>query len=76
MRCKVNAEGPCKIRLVNEALELLGLPVAELQHRQALPILNVRGVCIQRNQVGIVLDMAACIVGPQPERGATQIGIL
>ena len=62
--------------MVNEALEPLDLPVAELEHRQALPILNVRGVYIQRNQVGIMLDMAACIVRPKPEREATQIDFL
>ena len=75
LRCKINTEGPRKIQLVNEALEPLDLPVAELQHRQAAPILNVRGVCIQRNQVGLMLDMAAFIVGPK-EREAMQIDFL
>ena len=76
LHCKLNAEGPRKIQLVNEALEPLGLPVAELQHRQAVPILSVRGVYIQRNQVGLMLDMAACIVGPKPEREAMQLDFL
>ena len=61
LRCKVNSEVPRKIQLVNEALEPLDLSVAELQHRQAVPILAVRSVYIQRNQVGLMLDMAACI---------------
>ena len=74
LRCKLNTEGPRKIQLVNEALEPLDLPVAELQHRQAVPILRLRGVYIQRNQV--MLDMAACIVGPKPEREAMQIVFL
>ena len=76
MRCKLNTEGLRKIQLVNEALEPLDLPVAELQHRQAVPILSVRGVHIQRNQVGLMLGMAACIVGPKPEREAMQIDFL
>ena len=76
LRCKLNTEGPRKIQLVNEALEPLDLPVAELQQRQAVPILSVRGVYIQRSQVGLMLDMAACIVGPKPEPKATQINFL
>ena len=44
-----------------------------VQHRQAVPILAVRGVYIQRNQVGLMLDLAACIVGPKEEREAMQI---
>ena len=76
LRCKVNTQGRRKIKLVNEALEPLDLPVAELQHRQAVPILVVRGVYIQRNQVGLMLDMAACIVGPKEEREAMQIDFL
>ena len=76
LRCKLNTEGPRKIKLVNEALEPLDLPVAELQQRQAVPILSVRGVYIQRNQVGLMLDMAACIVGPKPEPQAMQIDFI
>ena len=38
-----------------------------------MPILAVRGVYIQRNQVGLMLDLAACIVGPKEEREAMQI---
>ena len=76
LRCKVNTEGPRKIQLDNEALKPLDLPVAELQHKQAVPILNVRGVYIQRNQVGLMLDMAACTVGPKEEREAMQIDFL
>ena len=76
LRCKVNTEGPRKIHLVNEALEPLHMPVAELQHRQAVPILAVRGVYIQRNTVGLMLDLAACIVGPKEEREAMQIDFL
>jgi hypothetical protein len=76
LRCKLNTDGLRKIQLVNEALEPLDLPVAELQHRQAVPILAVRGVCVQRNQVGLMLDLAACIVGPKEEREAMQIDFL
>ena len=76
MRCKTNREGRDKSKLVNEASAPLDVQVAGLQLRQAVPSINVRGVYIQRNQVGLMLDMAACIVGPKPEPQAMQIDFL
>ena len=73
LRCKLNTTGGHKIQLVNEEGGLSDLPIAELQSRRVLPILNVRGVYIQRNQVGLMLDVAACLVGDKTDADAPQI---
>ena len=67
LRCKLNTTGGHKVQLFNEEGGLSDLPIAELQSRRVLPILNVRGVYIQRNQVGLMLDVAACLVGEKPD---------
>ena len=55
---------------VNDA-GVVGIPIADLQRRHVLPIISIRGVYIQRNQVGLMIDAAACIVGDKP--GEAQI---
>ena len=56
--------------MVNDA-GMVDIPIADLQRRHVLPILSIRGVYIQRNQVGLMIDAAACIVGDKP--GEAQI---
>ena len=65
LRCKINTTGFHKVQLVNDAGNV-DMPLGDLQSRRVLPILNVRGVYIQRNQVGLMIDVAACQVGPKP----------
>ena len=73
LRGKFNTTGWHEIHLVNEEGGISDLPIAELQSRRVLPILNVRGMYIQRNQVGLMLDVAACLVGEKPDTDAPQI---
>ena len=65
LKCKLNTTGAHKVQLVDDKGSE-DMPIADLQSRRALPILNVRGVYIQRNQVGLMIDVAACRVGPKP----------
>ena len=65
LRCKINTTGFNKVQLVNDAGNV-DMPLGDLQSRRALPFLNVRGVYIQRNQVGLMIDVATCQVGPKP----------
>ena len=46
---------------------MVDIPIADLQRRHVLPIVSIRGVYIQRNQVGLMIDAAACIVGDKPD---------
>ena len=73
LRCKLNTTGPHKIQMVNDA-GMVDIPIADLQRRHVLPIVSIRGVYIQRNQVGLMIDAAACIVGDKP--GEAQITFL
>ena len=63
LRCKVNTEGPHKIQLISEE----ALSVEDLQRRQVLPIVSIRGIYVQRNQAGLMVDVVACIVGEKPK---------
>jgi hypothetical protein len=49
----------------------VGVKRGPWSRRHVLPILSIRGVYIQRNQVGLMIDAAACIVGDKP--GEAQI---
>ena len=42
LRCKVNTEGPHKIQLISETGEALS--VEDLQRRQVLPVVSIRGI--------------------------------
>ena len=63
LQCKVNTEGPHKIQLISGE----ALTVEDLQRRQVLPILAIRGIYVQRNSAGLMLDAVACIVGEKPK---------
>ena len=39
----------------------------DLQRRPVLPILSIRGIYVQRNQAGLMIDAVACIVGEKPK---------
>ena len=43
-------------------------------HCKSVETGSIRGVYIQRNQVGLMIDAAACIVGDKP--GEVQIAFL
>ena len=64
LRCKVNTEGPHKIQLMSEGE---ALAVEDLQRRQVLPTLAIRGIYVQRNSAGLMVDVVACIVGEKPK---------
>ena len=70
---ELNTTGPHKIQMVNDA-GMVDIPIADLQRRHVLPIVSIRGVYVQRNQVGLMIDAVACIVGDKP--GEAQITIL
>jgi len=74
LRCKVNTEGPHKIQMISETGE--ALTVEDLNRRPVLPILAIRGIYVQRNQVGLMVDVVACIVGEKPKYEVPPIDFL
>ena len=73
VKCKINADGSYKVQLVNEALEPMDIPLQDLQRRDVLPIICVRGINVQRAQCGLMLDIAAMICGEKPTHAPPKI---
>jgi hypothetical protein len=76
MRCKINIEGVYKIQLYDQAGEPMSIPIADLAKRSVVPIINFRGVYIQRAQCGLMMDCSALVVGARPEETAPRVQIL
>ena len=68
-KAKLNADGAYKIQLFNEA----GEPISILQRRNALPVLIIRGIYVQKAQCGLMSDIAAMMCGERPTVAAPKI---
>jgi hypothetical protein len=76
MRCKINVEGLYKIQLYDQAGEPISIPIEDLAKRPVVPVVNIRGVYMQRAQVGLMMDCSGLVVGAKPEETAPRVQII
>ena len=73
VKVKLNADGAYNMQLYNEAGEPISIPLEDLQRRNVLQILSIRGIYAQRGMCGLMVDVAAMMCGERPPATAPKI---